>query len=92
MPGRDIPGQIARDPLASSRMASALAYLDANPDVQRACFYHALQSSPVVILTVAVRVPRAALEMSISRERFDAMKLFELSLNHPGTSVFVMDH
>ena len=90
--GGELAGRIARDPGADSRKAMALAFLDAHPEVRRACFYHAPKVGAFVILTVAVRDPRAAVEMSIARERFDAMGLFDLSLKHPGTSVFVPEH
>ena len=90
--GSELAGRIARDPGADSRKAMALAFLDANPEVRRVCFYHTPKVGAFVMLTIAVRDPRAAVEMRIAKERFDAMALFDLSLKHPGTSVFVPEH
>ena len=74
------------------RKRRALAFLEANPQVKRACFAD-VQSDPAnVILTVAVRDPRAAVEVLIDRAKFDAMRLLELSLRYPDTSLFVQEH
>lgn len=74
------------------RTRSALAYLDASPGAQRACFVAFPKDGDAVILTVALREPPGVLEIRVTRESFDAMKLFELSLRHPDTSVFVRAH
>lgn len=77
---------------AERRKAKALAFLEAHPNAKRACFVD-LDGDPAnVVLTVAIREPWMADEVLVSRARFDALALMELSLRYPATSLFVPEH
>ena len=77
---------------AEDRRARALAFLDAHPNVKRACFADVKADPANIVLTVAIREPWGAVEVLVRRERFDAPALMELSLRYSGTSLSVPDH
>lgn len=89
-PANDAPAPV--DAGAEDRKARALAFLEAHPNVKRACFADAKADPANIILTAAIREPWGAVEVLVSRERFDAVALMELSLRYPGTSLFVPEH
>jgi len=77
---------------ADARKARALAYLEAHPEAARVCFADLKADPAHVILTVAVREPWGAVEVLVSRGRFDAFALMELAERYPATSLFVPEH
>jgi len=81
-----------RDQSAESRKAHALAYLEDHPDVRRACFADTLVDPVSIVLTVAVREPWGAVEVLISRDRFDPFTLIELASRYADTSLFIPVH
>jgi hypothetical protein len=88
---QDAPAIQAGDK-AAERKARALAFLEAHPNVKRACFAD-VESDPLnVVLTVAVREPWGAVEVLIDRRRFDPLALMDLSLRHTDTSLFIPEH
>lgn len=74
------------------RMQRALAYLQEHPDVKRACFADAKADPENIVLTVAVREPWGAVEVLISRDRFDPFALIELVNRYADTSLFIPEH
>ena len=74
-------------PDAEKRKARALAYLEAHPKTTRACFADLKADPAHVILTVALRTPWTALEVLLSRQRFDALAVMELADRYPATSL-----
>ena len=85
-------GPSPADSAAKGRKARALAFLDAHPNVRRACFADVNTDPANVILTVAVREPRGAVEVLVRRDKFDAVALMDLSLRYPGTSLSIPEH
>ena len=77
---------------AQDRTARALAYLQEHQEVKRACFADAKADPENIILTVAVREPLGAVEILVSRSKFDAFALMELSLCWPDTALFIPEH
>jgi hypothetical protein len=84
--------QTADGDAAQVRKARALAFLEAHPNVKRACFADVESDPAHVILTVALREPWGAMELLVRREKFDALVLMELSLRYPDTAVSVSEH
>lgn len=73
----------------NARKRRALDYLDAHPEVRRACFSDSKALPGVVLLTVALRKPAGAVEIAIRRECFDEFALIELGERYPDTSIFL---
>jgi hypothetical protein len=91
-PAKGVLHSAGADPAAEARIAHALAFLEMHPNVRRACFANVEGDPAHVIITVAIREPRVAVEVLVRRERLDVPALMELSLRYPDTSLFVPLH
>ena len=77
---------------AEDRKARALAFLEAHPNVKRACFADVKADPANIVLTVAIREPWGAVEVLVRRERFDALALMDLAARYPATALQVPEH
>lgn len=77
---------------AEDRKARALAFLEAHPNVKRACFADVKADPANIVLTVAIREPWGVVEMLVTRERFDAPALMDLAGRYPATALQVPEH
>lgn len=74
------------------RMALALAFLEKNPEIQRACFADTKADPANIVLTVAIRAPWGAVEVLVERDRFDSMAMLELAQRYPLTALHIPEH
>ena len=79
-------------PGSQARMGRALAYLEAHPNVRRACFADVDSDPANIVLTVALRDPWGAVEVLVSLAKFDALALLELANRYPATSLQIPEH
>ena len=81
----------APDPKAEARKAKALAILQGASNVKRVCIADTTEPERI-ILTIAIRDPWGAVELSVDRSRFDPMALMELAERYRDTALDVQEH
>ncbi len=77
---------------AEARKVKALAFLEDHANVKRACFADPQAMPGQIVLTVAVREPWGAVEVLVSKDRFDAFAIMDLANRYPATSLSVPEH